>query len=77
VEHLVELCGFAPGNCNSCRPAEVADDFRVRAYAIVRSWLRVDVEGLVALVGDNADELLPDFWLTLLTDLDRRPIHPG
>jgi len=35
------------------------------------------VDGLVALVGKNADELLPDFWLSLLTDLDRRPIHPG
>ena len=74
-------------------PAELADDFRARAHAIVRAWLRGDVEGLVALVGDDADELLrtrdavrlcyhgggpsPDFWLTLLTDLDRRPIHPG
>jgi hypothetical protein len=36
-----------------------------------------NLEGLGALVGDNADELLPDFWLTLLTDLDRRRIHPG
>jgi hypothetical protein len=40
-------------------PAELADDFRARAHAIVRTWLRGDVEGLVALVGDDADELLP------------------
>jgi len=40
-------------------PAELADDFRVRAHAIVRTWLRGDVEGLVALVGDDGDELLP------------------
>ena len=39
-------------------PAELADDFRARAHAIVRAWLRSDVEGLVALVGDNADKLL-------------------
>ena len=49
------------GSTRCCRPAELADDFRVRAYVIVRSWLGGDVEGLVALVGDNADELLPDF----------------
>jgi hypothetical protein len=41
------------------KAAELADDFRVRAHAIVRTWLRGDVEGLVALVGDDADELLP------------------
>jgi hypothetical protein len=40
-------------------PAELADDFRVRAHAIVRTWLRGDVEDLVALVGDDGDELLP------------------
>jgi hypothetical protein len=40
-------------------PPEVAEDFRVRAHAIVRCWLRGDVEGLVALTGDDADELLP------------------
>jgi hypothetical protein len=71
--------------------AEVAHDFRARTHAIVRTGLIGDVEGLVALVGDDSDELLltrvagetpanedrqPDFWLTLLTDLDRRPIHP-
>ena len=39
-------------------PAELADDFRARAHAIVRTWLLGDVEGLVALVGDDADELL-------------------
>jgi hypothetical protein len=50
---------------NSCfdlaeiMPAELADDVGVRAHAIVRTWLRGDVEGLVALVGDDADELLP------------------
>jgi hypothetical protein len=40
-------------------PAEVEEDFRVRAHAIVRAWLRDDVEGLVSLTGDDADELLP------------------
>jgi len=35
------------------------------------------VEGLVALVGENAGERQPNFWLALLTDFDRRPIHPG
>jgi len=44
---------------NSPMPAEVAEDFRVRAHAIIRSWLRGDVEGLVSLTGDDADELLP------------------
>ena len=38
---------------------ELEEDFRVRAHAIIRSWLRGDVEGLVALVGDDADEILP------------------
>ena len=38
---------------------EVAEDFRVPAHAIVRAWLRGDVEGLVSLTGDDADELLP------------------
>jgi hypothetical protein len=73
--------------------AELADDFQARVHAIVSTWLLGDVEGL-ALVGDDADELLrtrdagetpastaedrqPDFWLTLLIDLDRRPIQPG
>ena len=69
--------GDCPWQCNSCGPAELADDFRVRAHGIVRTWLRGEVEGLVALVGDDADEVLPDFGLTLLSDLDRRPIHPG
>ena len=36
-------------------PAELADDFRLRAHAIVRTWLRGEVESLVALVGDDAD----------------------
>ena len=40
-------------------PAELADDFRVRAHAIVRTWLRGDVGGLVALVGDDADSCCP------------------
>jgi hypothetical protein len=40
-------------------PPEVAEDFRSRAHGIIRSWLRGDVEGLVALTGDDADELLP------------------
>jgi hypothetical protein len=41
-------------------PAELADDFRVRTHAIVRTWLRGNVEGLVALVGDDADEVSAD-----------------
>jgi hypothetical protein len=40
-------------------PPEVAGDLRSRAHGIIRSWLRGDVEGLVALTGDDADELLP------------------
>ena len=40
-------------------PAELADDFRLRAHAIVRTWLRGEVESRVALVGDDADELRP------------------
>ena len=28
-------------------------------HGIVRTWLRGDVEGLVALTGDDAEELLP------------------
>ena len=40
-------------------PPDVADDLHVRAHAIIRSWLRGDVEGLVALTGDDADELRP------------------
>jgi hypothetical protein len=38
---------------------EVERDLRVRAHAIIRSWLRGDLEGLVSLTGDDADELLP------------------
>jgi hypothetical protein len=38
---------------------ELEEDFVVRAHGIIRSWLRGDVEGLVALTGDDADELLP------------------
>ena len=34
--------------------AELADDFRARAHAIVRTWLLGDLEGLVAWVGDDA-----------------------
>lgn len=34
-------------------PPELAEDFRVRAHAIVRSWLRGDIEGLVSLTGDT------------------------
>lgn len=34
-------------------------NFRVRAHAIIRSWLRGDIEGLVSLTGEDADELLP------------------
>ncbi len=40
-------------------PSELEEDFRVRAHAIIRSWLRGNVAGLVALTGDDADELLP------------------
>jgi hypothetical protein len=40
-------------------PPELEEDFRVRGHAIVRAWLRGDVEGLVSLTGDDADELLP------------------
>jgi hypothetical protein len=40
-------------------PAELADDFCVCAHEIIRTWLCGDVEDLVALVGDDADELLP------------------
>jgi hypothetical protein len=40
-------------------PAEVLEDFRLRAHAIVRCWLRGDVEGLISLTGDDSDELLP------------------
>jgi len=38
---------------------ELEEDFLVRAHAIIRSWLRGDVEGLMALTGDDAEELLP------------------
>jgi hypothetical protein len=38
---------------------ELEEDLRVRAHAIIRSLLRGDVEGLVGLTGDDADELLP------------------
>ena len=31
----------------------------MRAHAIIRCWLAADVEGLMALVGEDADELLP------------------
>jgi hypothetical protein len=40
-------------------PAELADDVGERAQAIVRPGPRGDVEGLVVLAGDDADELLP------------------
>jgi hypothetical protein len=40
-------------------PPEVFHDLQSRAHGIVLAWLRADVEGLVALVGDDADELLP------------------
>ena len=40
-------------------PPELEEDFVVRAHAIIRSWLRGDVEGLAALTGDDARELLP------------------
>jgi hypothetical protein len=46
---------------------ELERDFRVRAHAIVRTWLRGDVEGLVSLTGDDADELLPQVT-KILTD---------
>ncbi len=38
---------------------ELVEDFRLRAHAIVLSWLCGDVEGRVSLAGDDADELLP------------------
>jgi hypothetical protein len=47
----------------------VAEDFRVRAHGIIRSWLRGDVEGLVALTGDDSDELLPAVTEVLITAL--------
>jgi hypothetical protein len=40
-------------------PPEVAENFHQRAMAIIRTYLRGDVEGLVTLTGDDADELLP------------------
>ena len=39
-------------------PVELEEDFRTRAHAIIRSWLRGAVAGLVSLTGDDADELL-------------------
>jgi hypothetical protein len=48
---------------------QLAEDFRVRAHGIVRSWLRGDVEGLVALTGDDADELLPEVTRILVEAL--------
>jgi hypothetical protein len=39
--------------------SRVEDQFRVRTHAIIRSWRRGDIEGLVSLTGDGADELLP------------------
>jgi hypothetical protein len=50
-------------------PPELEEDFRVRAHGIVRSWLRGDVEGLVALTGDDADELLPEVTRILVEAL--------
>jgi hypothetical protein len=52
-------------------PPELEDDLRVRAHAIVRSWVRGDVEGLVNLTGDDADELLPMVTKILLDALLR------
>ena len=40
-------------------PAEVAEDFDARAMAIILTYLRQDLAGLVALTGDDADENLP------------------
>ena len=55
------MMGAEPGRPNELSPITriVANDFHIRAHAIVRTWLRGDVEDLVALVGDDADELLP------------------
>ncbi len=39
----------------------------VRAHATIRFWLRGDVEGLVSLTGDDANELLPQVT-KVLTD---------
>jgi hypothetical protein len=50
-------------------PAEVAEDLRVRSHAIIRSWLRGDVQGLVSLTGDDADELLPQVTKVLVEAL--------
>jgi hypothetical protein len=47
--------------------SEVERDLRIRAHAIVRTWLRGDVEWLVSLTGDDADELLPQVT-KILTD---------
>ena len=40
-------------------PAELAEDFDARAMAIIRTYLRQDLAGFVALTGDDADEILP------------------
>ena len=39
------------------------------AHAIVRSYLRGDVEGLVSLTGDDADKLLPEVTRVLVEAL--------
>jgi hypothetical protein len=40
-------------------PPEVEDQLRARAFAIVAAYLRNDLDGVLALVGDDGAELLP------------------
>jgi hypothetical protein len=39
--------------------AEVEDQLRGRGFAIIHAYLRGDLEGIAALVGDDDVELLP------------------
>ena len=41
-------------------PAEVEDDLRARSFAIIRAYLRGDLEAVPASVGDDDRRATPD-----------------
>jgi hypothetical protein len=40
-------------------PLKVADELRARSFAVIAAYLRGDLDGVLALVGDDDVELLP------------------
>jgi hypothetical protein len=78
VEHLVERCGRLP-----LAIAILADRPNLRT---ISGYAPTGSSGPGCVAMSKASwhwwstmpmSCLPDFWRTLLTDLDRRPIHPG